>query len=123
MAQVNPFKSLLKGNAKDIIEGVASAADKFIQTPEEKQAFLAEVEKTISDRWKSDMSSDSWLSKNIRPLTLATVIVTLVLLTFFDNLLNTSDEWIGLWQVVSMTVIGGYFAVRSVDKRSKWQGK
>ena len=120
---MNPFKNLLQSNAKGIIEGVVNAADKFIQTPEEKKAFEAEVEKTISDRWKSDMSSDSWLSKNIRPLTLALVMVTLVLLTFFDGVLQTSESWIGLWQVVSMTVIGGYFAVRSVDKRSKWQGK
>ena len=116
----NILTNLLGGTtAKDVIEGVGNVADKFIQTPEEKQAFLAEVEKTITERWKSDMSSESWLSRNIRPLSLAVVMITLVLLTFFDGLLQTSEAFIDLWQVVSMTVIGGYFAVRSVDKRTK----
>jgi hypothetical protein len=120
----------LKGNllakffgagASDILEGVAAIADKFIQTPDEKAKFKAEVEVAIAERWKADMKSDSWLSKNIRPLTLAVVIGTLVVLTFFDGagLLTISERWIGLWELVTISVVGGYFAVRTIDKKRR----
>lgn len=115
----NVLKNLLGKGAISVVKEVADVADKFIQTPEEKERFKAEIERTISERWKADMGSDSWLSKNVRPLTLLVVISTLILLTFFDgaNWLNVDQAWIGLWEMVSITVIGGYFAVRTIDKR------
>jgi hypothetical protein len=115
------LKKLLGGGAVSVIKEVSDVADKFIQTPEEKKEFEAAIERTISERWKADMESDSWLSKNVRPLTLIVVISTLILLTFFDgaNWLDVDDAWISLWQMVSVSVIGGYFAVRTIDKRGK----
>ena len=115
----NILAKLFGSGASDILEGVADIADKFIQTPDEKAKFKAEVEVAIAERWKADMASDSWLSKNIRPMTLALVMVTLVVLTFFDGagLLTISERWIGLWELVSISVVGGYFAVRTIDKR------
>jgi cation transport ATPase len=106
---------------KETVSAVADVVDQFVQNPEEKEAARAAIEKEISNRWGSDMDSDSWLSKNIRPLTLATVMVFLVLMTFFEGfgISNVSERWIGLWEMVSVTVIGGYFAVRSVDKRTR----
>ena len=113
------LKKILGGNAVSVVKEVADVADKFIQTPEEKKQFKAEVERALSSRWKADMASDSWLSKNVRPLTLLTVMASLVIMTFFSGaeLLDISDSWIGLWEMVSITVIGGYFAVRTIDKR------
>ena len=106
---------------KETATAVADVVDRFVANPSEKEAVRAAIEKEISKRWNSDMHSDSWLSKNIRPLTLATVIVFLVLMTFFEGfgISSVDERWIGLWEMVSVTVIGGYFAVRSVDKRTK----
>lgn len=113
------LKKLLGKGAVSVIKDISDVADKFIQTPEEKKKFEAEVERAISARWKADMDSSSWLSKNIRPLTLLTVMVSLVVMTFFDGaeILAISESWIRLWELVSITVIGGYFAVRTIDKR------
>ena len=104
-----------------MVKEISDVADKFIQTPEEKKQFEAEIEKALSQRWRADMQSDSWLSKNVRPLTLITVITTLVLLTFFSGagVLEVDQHWIGLWEMVSISVIGGYFAVRTIDKRGR----
>ena len=115
----NIFKTLLGTSASDVVKEVGKIADKFIETPEEKRAFQASIEQMVAEKWKADMSSTSWLSKNIRPMTLALVMVTLVVLTFFDGagLLTFSERWIGLWELVSISVVGGYFAVRTIDKR------
>jgi len=118
---MNPLKKLLTGSAKETVEAVANVVDRFVSTPEEKEAVRQSIEQEISKRWNSDMMSDSWLSKNVRPLTLASVMIFLILMTFFEGfgISSVNERWIGLWELVSITVIGGYFAVRSVDKRTK----
>ena len=117
----NPISRLLQGGARETIEAVANVVDKFVATPEEKAEMKANIEAEISKRWKADMTSDSWLSKNVRPLTLIVVVGFLVVCTFFDGMgyLNVDESWISLWNMLSVTVVGGYFAVRSVDKRVK----
>jgi hypothetical protein len=117
----NPIKKLLSGGATETVKAVVDVVDKFVQTPEEKEAVRNAIETEISKRWGSDMLSDSWLSKNIRPLTLASVMIFLILMTFFEGfgISSINERWIGLWEMVSVTVIGGYFAVRSVDKRTR----
>jgi len=117
----NVIKKILSGGAMETVDAVANVVDKFVQNPEEKEAARQAIEEEISKRWDSDMSSDSWLSKNVRPLTLATIVSFLISMTFFEGfgVSNVSERWIGLWEMVSVTVIGGYFAVRSVDKRGR----
>lgn len=114
-------KRILTGGAKETVEAVANVVDRFVTTPEEKEAVRQSIEAEITKRWEADSLTDSWLSKNVRPLTLATVMVFLVLMTFFEGLgiSSVNERWIGLWELVSVTVIGGYFAVRTVDKRTK----
>lgn len=114
-------KRILTGGAKETVEAVANVVDKFVTTPEEKEAVRQSIEAEITKRWEADSLTDSWLSKNVRPLTLATVMVFLVLMTFFEGfgISSVNERWIGLWELVSVTVIGGYFAVRTVDKRTK----
>ena len=117
---MNPLVSKLLGKgAQETIKAVSDAVDRYVSTPEEKAALMASIEAEISKRWKADMSSDSWLSKNVRPLTLIVVISFLVITTFFDGLgyLQVDPAWISLWNMLSVTVVGGYFAVRSIDKR------
>ena len=118
---MNPLKKILTGGVKETVEAVANAVDKFVATPEEKEAIRQSIESEITKRWEADSLTDSWLSKNIRPLTLATVMTFLVLMTFFEGfgISSVNERWIGLWELVSVTVIGGYFAVRTVDKRTK----
>lgn len=117
----NPLSRLLQGGARETIEAVSNVVDKFVATPEEKAEMKANLEAEISKRWKADMTSDSWLSKNVRPLTLIVVVGFLVVCTFFDGMgyLSVDESWISLWNMLSITVVGGYFAVRSVDKRVK----
>jgi len=118
---MNPLKKILSGTAKETVEAVANVVDRFVSTPEEKEAIRQSIEAEITKRWEADSLTDSWLSKNVRPLTLATVMIFLVLMTFFEGfgISSINERWIGLWEMVSVTVIGGYFAVRSVDKRTK----
>lgn len=115
------LKKLTGVAVKETVSAVADVVDKFVQNPAEKEAARAAIEEEISKRWSSDMNSDSWLSKNVRPLTLATVVVFLILMTFFEGfgISSVDERWIGLWEMLSVTVIGGYFAVRSVDKRTR----
>lgn len=117
----NPIKKLFVGSAKETVEAVANVVDKFVKTPEEKEAIRQSIEAEITKRWQADSLTDSWLSKNVRPLTLAAVMTFLILMTFFEGfgISSVNERWIGLWELVSVTVIGGYFAVRTVDKRTK----
>ena len=118
---MNPLKKLLTSNAKETVEAVANVVDRFVSTPEEKEAIRQSIEAEITKRWQADSLTDSWISKNVRPLTLAVVMIFLVLMTFFEGfgISSVNERWIGLWELVSVTVIGGYFAVRTVDKRTK----
>jgi len=80
------------------------------------------MEKQITDRWKADMQSDSWLAKNIRPMTLAFLVVSTVLMIFIDGgMINFTVEtkWTDLLQIVLITVIGAYFGGRSLEKVKK----
>ena len=73
-------------------------------------------------RWKLDMQSDSWLSKNIRPLVLIFLCVSTVLLIFIDAgiiTFNVKASWVDLLQLVLITVIGAYFGGRSIEKVKK----
>ena len=81
-----------------------------------------EVEKNVTARWQSDMNSDSWMSKNVRPLVLIFLIVCTMLLVFIDSgsiKFVVEEKWTDLLQLVLITVIGAYFGGRSVEKLKK----
>ena len=85
-------------------------------------AHEAKMEANITDRWKADMNSDSWLSKNVRPLVLVFLVVSTVLMIFIDAgtiNFNVEAKWTDLLQLVLITVIGAYFGGRSLEKRKK----
>ena len=119
------------GNAGgSVIEKLSNVADKFITTKEEKAQALNEINKVFLDaeakiqeqvtaRWNADMASDSWLSKNIRPLVMIFLVVSTVLLIFVDAgviKFAVKESWVDLLQLVLITVIGAYFGGRSVEK-------
>ena len=80
------------------------------------------MEKEISSRWAADMTSDSWLSKNVRPMVLIFLVVSTVLLVFIDAGViefEVKASWVDLLQLVLITVIGAYFGGRSIEKVRK----
>ena len=80
------------------------------------------MQRNVSDRWKSDMNSDSWLSKNVRPMVLIFLVFCTVLMIFIDAgtiAFTVEEKWTDLLQLVLITVIGAYFGGRSLEKRKK----
>ena len=124
---------LFGGGAADLVKNVGGVIDNLHTSKEEKLAaeqkvkelvanYEIEMEKNITDRWKADMNSDSWLSKNIRPLVLAFLVVCTVLMIFIDaGSINfvVEQKWTDLLQLVLITVIGAYFGGRSFEKAKK----
>ena len=124
---------IFSGGAADLVKGVGGVIDDLHTSDEEKLAaeqkvkelvanYEIEMEKNITDRWKADMNSDSWLSKNIRPLVLAFLVVCTVLMIFIDaGSINfvVEEKWTDLLQLVLITVIGAYFGGRTMEKRKK----
>ena len=125
--------SLFSGGAADLVKGVGGVIDNLHTSKEEKLAAEAkikemianyeiEMEKNITDRWKADMNSDSWLSKNVRPMILIFLVVSTVLMIFIDAgtiQFTVEEKWTDLLQLVLITVIGAYFGGRSFEKRKK----
>jgi hypothetical protein len=124
---------LFSGGAADLIKGVGGVLDNLTTSTDEKLAAEAkikeiianyeiEMEKNVTSRWKSDMNSDSWLSKNVRPLVLIFLVVCTMLIIFIDAgklNFNVKDSYVDLLQLVLITVIGAYFGGRSFEKRKK----
>ena len=83
----------------------------------------AAIEGELSKRWASDMSSDSWLSKNTRPLivlALVGVLFVFIVLDSLDIAFEVRDAWVTLYEVLTVTAVGGYFTLRSMfDKRPR----
>ena len=125
--------NLLSGGAADLVKNVGGVIDDLHTSEEEKLEaerkikevianYEVEMEKNITSRWEADLKSDSWLSKNVRPLVLIFLIVCTVLLIFIDaGALNfeVKSSWVDLLQLVLITVIGAYFGGRSLEKVKK----
>ncbi len=88
---------------------------------EELRHDVIEMQETTK-RWTADMNSDSWLSKNIRPLSLAFLTLTLFLYIILDSSLEgfkINPNWIDLLSSLLLLVYGGYFGMRSAEKITK----
>ena len=130
---MNILGGLFSGGAKDLVEGVGGVIDDLHTSKEEKleakrkmqelvASYETQMEKEISTRWEADMKSDSWLSKNVRPLVLIFLVLSTVLLIFIDaGVINfvVEAKWTDLLQLVLITVIGAYFGGRSLEKTKK----
>ena len=75
----------------------------------------------ISSRWESDMTSDSWLSKNTRPLTLIYLTIAMTILMILDStvILDINDGWVSLLEALLITVYVAYFGSRGAEKITK----
>ena len=127
------LSKLFSAGAGELVKSVGGVIDNLTTSKEEKleaerkvkeliSNYEVEMEKNITERWKMDMQSDSWLSKNIRPLVLVFLVVSTVLMIFIDAgaiNFNVEDKWTDLLQLVLITVIGAYFGGRSLEKVKK----
>jgi len=130
---MNILGTIFGGGAKDLVEGVGNVIDDLHTSKEEKLeaeqkvkelivSYQNTLEKEITSRWEADMNSDSWLAKNIRPMTLAFLVISTVLMIFIDaGTINfiVETKWTDLLQIVLITVIGAYFGGRSLEKVRK----
>ena len=125
--------NLLSGGAGELVKNVGGVIDNLHTSEEERLeaerkikelvvSYEVQMEKEISSRWNADMKSDSWLSKNVRPLVLVFLVVSTVLMIFIDAgviSFNVEAKWTDLLQLVLITVIGAYFGGRSLEKTKK----
>ena len=95
---------------------------------EDKETALKLIEmdliemQEVTKRWQSDMSSDSWLSKNTRPLSLIFLTVAMILLILLDSSVkefNVLSGWVDLLQTLLLTVYVAYFGSRGAEKFQK----
>ena len=124
---------IFSSGAGDLVKNVGGVIDNLTTSKEEKLEaerkvkelianYEIEMEKNITSRWEADLKSDSWLSKNVRPMTLIFLIVCTMLLIFIDAgafNFEVKSSWVDLLQLVLITVIGAYFGGRSFEKVKK----
>ena len=127
------LKTIFGDGAGQLVESVGGVLDNLSTSKEEKLEakrkikelmvnHQVEVEKNVSKRWKADMNSDSWLSKNVRPLVLVFFIVCTMLLVFIDSgsiTFQVDEKWKSVIEITMITIIGAYFGGRSVEKLKK----
>ena len=130
----NAAGSLLGG---DTIKDIGNIVDDLHTSGEEKEEakqkitqILAQAEQAaqaqVSARWEADMKHGSWLSKNIRPITLIFLTAIFTVLSIFDGNLQIGDKaftigaaYVPVYQTLLMTVYAAYFAGRSIEKVKK----
>ena len=127
------LQKVFSSGAGKLIKDVGGVLDDLTTSKEEKLAAQQkiknlisnhelELQKQVSSRWEADMKSDSWLSKNVRPLVLIFLVISTVLMIFIDAgaiAFNVEQKWTDLLQLVLITVIGAYFGGRSIEKTKK----
>jgi hypothetical protein len=127
------LNKIFSAGAGELIKNVGGVIDNLHTSKEEKleaerkikdmiMGYEAEMQKQVTERWGMDMKSDSWLSKNIRPLTLMFLVISTVLMIFIDAgviAFEVKSSWVDLLQLVLITVIGAYFGGRSLEKVKK----
>ena len=118
----NIIKNLV-GNASEIIDEVVTTKEEKLEAQRKITELIKsheiEMEKNITRRWESDMKSDSWLSKNVRPMMLIFVMVCTMLLIFIDAGFidfQVPTKFVDLLQITVLTIVASYFGGRSFEK-------
>lgn len=127
------MKKLFQWLTGSVIKEIGNAIDKLTTTEEEKLIIKKQVQEIleqadanaqaqVTDRWKSDMASDSYLSKNIRPMVLIYITFIFSALAFTDGNIGefqVAEEYIPIFQTLLVTVYGAYFIGRTWEKAAK----
>lgn len=115
--------NVISGNWKGAIDVIADKDNGMTDAEREfalkvMQLDMQEME-SVTERWSSDMKSDSWLSKNVRPLSLIFLTVTTVALIYLDSYIVDVDvpsEWIELLKSLLLGIYIAYFGSRGLEK-------
>jgi hypothetical protein len=78
----------------------------------------------VSERWKDDMASDSWLSKNSRPMSLRAIFMGYFLFAMMSAFgYNANESYVNLLGQWGMLIMGAYFGGRTIEKLAELRGK
>ena len=116
-----------------VIKSIGDVVDNLTTTEEEKLLIKKQIQEIlekadsdaqvqVTERWKLDMQSDSFLSKNIRPMVLIYLTVIFTVLSFFDGnfyRFKVDQAYIPIFQSLLITVYGAYFVGRTWEKSKK----
>ena len=123
MAILGNILGNLLGKADTIVDEVITSKEEKLQLKNQLQKIVQEqeslIEKQVSKRWVSDMSSDNWLSKNIRPMSLIFLTVVFTIISFADGNIGkfTLDEgYKPIYQSLLLLAYGAYFGSRGLEK-------
>jgi hypothetical protein len=124
------MKKILQFITSGLLRDIGDVIDKVTTTDEERldakrkiQELLEKADNDaqtqVTERWKFDMQSDSFLSKNIRPLVMVFLTAVFTLLAFTDGNIgqfSIQKEYIPIFQTLLVTVYGAYFVGRTWEK-------
>ena len=109
-----------------LVKNIISSDNKIKAVDKEEAMRLIELDmqelKEVSSRWRADMKSDSWLSKNTRPLALVFLTVSAVFMMAVDSFhlqFDVDESWINLLKTLLVTVYVAYFGSRGAEKITK----
>ena len=131
------MKKILQLITGGLIKDVGKVIDNLTTTDEERLAAKLKIEELLEQadkdaqdqvtaRWESDMNSDSFLSKNIRPMVLIYLTVVFTILSFFDGNVGEfkiAEQYVPIFQSLLITVYGAYFVGRTWEKSKKINNK
>lgn len=116
---------LLKDIGK-VVDDLTTSEEERLEAKRRLQELLekadSDAQQQVTERWKFDMQSDSFLSKNIRPLIMVFLTAMFTLLAFTDGNIgqfSIQKEYIPIFQTLLVTVYGAYFVGRTWEKGKK----
>lgn len=134
------IKGMFTGSISGLVEKTGEAIDRLVTSDAERLALrnelvkikqdesqkarehIAKMESQITERHANDMKSDSWLSKNVRPMALIFLTVSTVALAYITSFTESTNsilsEWIDLFKVLLVSVYVFYFGSRGYEKVS-----
>lgn len=117
----NIIKELFTGGVTDLIdEVVTSKEEKLILKNKLRELEIEHtrvIEDNITERWRSDMTSDNKLSKNVRPMSLIVLAVVFFIISFMDGNIGSftlADGYKPIYQSLLLLTFGAYFGDRAV---------
>lgn len=110
-----------------LLDSIATLIETRSFKSDERTAFNEAMDKTrslaginVAKQWESDMESDSWLSKNVRPLVLLSLTLAFIVFTIINAIapkfFAMSGTVAGMFETLLLMVFGAYFAGRTIEK-------